>query len=126
MATINENILQAKQIAAGMDDNLLKSIILDLQTQLVDMQEELNKLHEQNSYNMVFENNVYYDVKSDGTKIGPYCATCWDKDRKAIRLQNYGHIDYMNCFVCKTAPLVNPSGKPTPIKVINKRGPFGY
>lgn len=48
---------------------------------------------------MQYQNPYYWRVDND-SKEGPFCAQCWDKDKKAIRL-----IDHRNgawtCPTCK-------------------------
>jgi len=66
-----------------------------------------------NLQNMQYENNMYYEVKSDGKKDGPYCSACWDKDSKAIRMHLSGRNTY-ECPVCKSTAEVKE--KPVPHK----------
>lgn len=80
----------------------------DLRDEIFELREENRKLKEKLSereiYNMQFEDNLYWNVKPDGTKDGPYCATCWDKDKKAIRLENMEQDNAYYCAVCKRSP----------------------
>lgn len=93
----------------------------DLLEKMADLRDEIFSLREENrelkeklsrrdNYNMVFEGTCYWDVKDDGTKDGPFCPTCWDKDRKAIRMHS-GRIGTLYkgapdniylCHVCKS------------------------
>lgn len=52
---------------------------------------------------MTFSNGKYYQISSDGVKEGPFCATCFDSDKKEIRLQrSYGSpFGNYSCRVCK-------------------------
>lgn len=87
----------------------------DLLEKMADLRDEIFKLREENrtlkeklsereNYNMQFEDNLYWNVKPDDTKDGPYCATCWDKDKKAIRLEHMGQDNAYYCAVCKRSP----------------------
>ena len=65
---------------------------------------ELSKLLK-NKSEMLFEGRLYYRVLDEGSKEGPFCPTCYDKDGKTIRLQpgseNPHHGDW-RCHVCGT------------------------
>jgi hypothetical protein len=106
MAKILEYIQQAKQIADTMDNVVLKSIIVDLQSEILDLQQENIRMKEElakrDELKPIFENNMYYIMKSDGTKDGPYCSSCWDKDHKTIHMQrnNKNRNDYI-CPICR-------------------------
>lgn len=104
MPKILEYINQAKEIADSMDNVALKSIILDLQEILLELQQEnlqlKGALNQKNSFNMQFENNVYYNTLSNGQRDGPFCSCCWDVKNLAVRLhcRNDG---YSCCPSCK-------------------------
>lgn len=93
----------------------------DLLEKMADLRDEIFSLREENrelkeklsfrdDYNMVFEGTCYWNVKDGETKDGPFCPTCWDKDRKAIRMHS-GRIGTLYkgapdniylCHVCKS------------------------
>ena len=54
-----------------------------LEKEILELKKELDK---RNQYNMVFENNQYWNYKDDGSKEGPFCVTCWDYDKTPSRL----------------------------------------
>ncbi len=76
----------------------------DLRDQIFELREEnrnlKEKLSEQESYDMYFEDNMYWDANK---KDGPYCSKCWDDNKKAIRMQIRGADHY--CPVCKAYAL---------------------
>jgi len=41
----------------------------------------------------------YYFLHSENAKEGPFCPTCYDKDNKLIRLQEFGNGCW-KCLVC--------------------------
>ncbi len=85
-----------------------KSALLDLKEEILSLRDEnlelREKLSQKEDFNMVFDDNMYWNLKSDGTKDGPYCAKCWDRDKKAIRLENMGQVNAYYCAVCKRSP----------------------
>lgn len=69
----------------------LQGQLLDLQQEMQDMQQENSKLKEENAKlmaiidrdrNMKYDHKelVFYEHLEDGSKEGPYCPTCWQKD----------------------------------------------
>lgn len=99
---ITDSAKKALDIANELKNIDLKEAILDLKEKLIALREEnislKEQLKEKQQYNMNFEENYYWDVKEDGTKVGPYCPACWDGDGKAVRVQEdrWGYI----CPVC--------------------------
>lgn len=91
----------------------LKEEILSLRTENVSLKEELQK---QKQYNMVFENDLYWNVKENEEKEGPYCTKCWDSQRKSIRMHNSaGSMGTGHCYKCPECDTKVYSGqKPAP------------
>ncbi len=77
---IKETAQTALDIANELKNVELKSAVLDLKEEILELREEnlslKEKLSTQTKYNMVFDDNVYWDEKEDGTKEGPYCSAC--------------------------------------------------
>jgi hypothetical protein len=52
------------------------------------------------------ERNSYYFVDENGTKMGPFCMTCWDGDRKLVNVPlqesevTPGYIFPIGCQLC--------------------------
>lgn len=62
--------------------------------------QELNdRISTKNS--LVFLSNAYWERKSDGRNIGPYCTGCWGKDEKLVRLHVNEDMKDGYCPVCK-------------------------
>ena len=103
LKTIVDNVKTIQEIAEKTQNLELKSTIIDLKEQILELREEnlelKQSLSKQQEYNMVFEDNCYWNYKEDGTKEGPYCSACWDGKDKAIRMK----IDsnYYQCTNCK-------------------------
>lgn len=104
---ITEDIKTILDIAEKTQNIELKNLIVDLKEKVLNLKEEnlilKEKLSIQENFNMIFYNNVYYDEKPDGLKIGPYCTNCFDRDKKAIRLiDKVGTSNCLECPSCKT------------------------
>jgi regulator of replication initiation timing len=81
----------------------------NIQKDALELVEENEKLKEENRElkeklqvqgSLIFEGNLYWLIKQDNKKEGPFCSKCWDENEKLIRLHSDG-VDY-NCPVCKT------------------------
>lgn len=102
---IANNAKKAIDIANEVKNVELKEVILNLKEQMIELREENISLKEQLSkrdyYNMQFNDNCYWSINEDGTKEGPYCSVCWDKDKEAVRLTQ-SNIDkhHFKCGSC--------------------------
>lgn len=98
---ITDSAKKALEIANELKNIELKEAILELKEKMIELREENIELKEQlkekQKYNMVFENNKYWNLKEDGSKEGPFCVTCWDYNQTASRL-----IDNYYCGICLT------------------------
>lgn len=96
----------------------LQNYMMSIQQRIITLERENHqlkeKLLEKENKNIVFENGAYFELKQDGTKDGPFCSVCWEKDKKLIRLKEacVGWYDSINniddthqvetCPICKT------------------------
>lgn len=80
--------------------------LIDLSREALELTEENKKLKEEiNDYRkvknledkLIFKDNAYYLNEE-----GPYCSTCWDKDKKLIRMHFHSGTRY-DCNACKTS-----------------------
>lgn len=107
---IKELLKDAKNMATGANDLQLKSLLLDIQDKVFELQEENRKLrdeiHELRNVKLIdsqleFKNNAYYKI---GAKI-PYCSKCYEVDRKLVTLSAtvpmYSTTYVFNCPNCK-------------------------
>ena len=99
----------AVQLVQKIDNIELYRKILDLQADALKMVEENGKLRDRIKEleaafvikdTLVFEDNHYFVVK-DGTKDGPYCTLCWDKELNLVRKHKDSH-DYWWCLIHQT------------------------
>jgi len=99
-----DNFNALKEIVDTVKKNKeLQKIIVNLEEQVLELRKENSNLKEQLSkkqeFNMEFKRNVYWNIKTDGKEEGPYCSSCYDKNKEAIRLHDLG--DCYSCHICK-------------------------
>ena len=96
----------AVMLVQKIDNIELYRKILDLQADALKIQEENDKLRGkvksleealQIQGTLVFEDNSYFVIKV-GSKEGPYCSLCWDKDRQLVRKHKDEH-DWWWCLI---------------------------
>ncbi|MGB3477593.1 MAG: hypothetical protein WBB67_00350 [bacterium] len=85
--------------------------ILDIQQQLLEMQKkmraqvaEIEELQEKLKIkgDILFKNPAYWIKKKDGLWDGPFCPTCWDGEKKLIRLvERFPGRNILRCNICK-------------------------
>ena len=94
---IFDNVKTIRDIAESTANLELKSVIVDLKEQILELREENLQMREKasvkDSYNMQFENNMYYNLLQGANKEGPYCSACWDTKKLAVRMhcRDYGY-----------------------------------
>ena len=77
----------------------MQNRIIELDTKNKDLKEKLKIKRE-----IFFENNAYWLKKEGGSKEGPFCSGCWDKNKEVIRMiQLREGMDMWVCPVCKNA-----------------------
>lgn len=108
---ITDTAKTALDIANELKNIELKEAILDLKEKLIELREENIELKEQlkekQEYNMVFEDNAYWNVKENGKYEGPYCSVCWDCKKIPIRLSQNTNTDFYKCGQCKNEVCVH-------------------
>ncbi|EKJ5004583.1 hypothetical protein IHQ33_05540 [Enterococcus faecalis] len=105
---IKEMFIDAKNLASGANDLQLKSILLDIQGKVYELQEENRELRNQINdlkqadiikSDLIWSGNVYF-YHGDG----PYCTNCMDSDSKLIRTAlsriNYSEYAKAECPRC--------------------------
>ncbi len=89
---IKELLKDAKDIATGANDLQLKSLLLDIQDKVFELQEENKNLRDQinemendriTEASLVYKNNAYYKLNDDEKA---HCLRCFDADKKLITL----------------------------------------
>jgi ketosteroid isomerase-like protein len=78
----------------------LREAVIELQEENQDLRKKVRELEEDLAIkgNLKFE-VPYYWLEKEGKKDGPYCQVCYDKERKLIRLQQWGDGRW-KCFPC--------------------------
>lgn len=110
-STAKETIKDAVSLAQQSDNiQLYKSVLdaynaaIELMSENADLREEIKELKGQMGIEkqLVFDRDVYYVKNDDGENEGPYCTTCWDVDRKLVRLsKGYSAAGDYVCHHCK-------------------------
>lgn len=104
---LKELLIDARNLATGANDLQLKSLLLDIQGAVYDLQEENRNLRDEihelknssiTDSELVFRDGVY---KKDSDV---YCSVCWDKDKRLSRVRkakkdSSGNVVFI-CDVC--------------------------
>ena len=107
--SLYEGIKDAAKIVQKADYIELYQKLLDLSSQALDLQAQIQKLTEENSklkeklsilQRIIRHESIYVTLSDDDQKL-PYCAHCWDADKKLIQVKvlDDGHFF---CPHCKT------------------------
>jgi regulator of replication initiation timing len=117
--SIIENAKSVVKLVQQIDNIELYKQILDLKDQIFDlveenrnMRDEVRSLQEKlrTKESLKFHFNAYWKENQDGTRDGPFCSKCWDKEEKLVRMVSCPNPQYHECSSCKQ-PL-NTSGQP--------------
>ncbi len=103
-----DGIKDVARILQQADNIELYKQLIDLSAQALELQNEINKLHQEN-INLKKELEIEDDIeryeklfvtrKSDNTKI-KYCSHCWDAEHKLIQI-NVRQSGKFYCHHCK-------------------------
>lgn len=103
-----EAIKDAVSLAQQADNAGLVRQLLDAQKEAIDLVQRLQVLSEENTSlkrqleikgELRWEHNVYWRDR-DGSRDGPYCQRCWDKDDKLARMSERRDNPYWHCAIC--------------------------
>jgi hypothetical protein len=108
---VYEGIKDAVSMIQKTDNIELYRTILDIQKECLDLLEEnrnfkerIRILEEEKTKNqaLIVKGHCYYIEMNDGNLDGPFCTTCWDRDRKLIRMHisNGDGFDMASCHAC--------------------------
>jgi hypothetical protein len=88
ITSLNGEIIKAQQeVFSLIDENR------QLKSKIDELEKEVNTIHE-----MEFKHGIYWREGEGINDRGPFCPTCYDKDRKTIHLKEWGK-GYL-CNVC--------------------------
>jgi hypothetical protein len=105
-------VAKALKIAADSIDNAhiklqiaeLISALADAKIEAAENSEKIIALEKQlrSQSSMWFDGSKYFHIEEDEQQTGPFCATCFDLNRKEIRLQNVQGNPFgdWHCRVC--------------------------
>jgi len=117
---VDEDIRKIEGIAKQLKNVDLLQAVLDLKSRILDLHDDIlsfaaeaqelkKKIEDKAVYNLVFDNNVYWNKLPGQKTDGPFCSVCRDRDGKLVRmlssnLDAQGHYSpqYI-CPVCKNA-----------------------
>lgn len=79
-----------------------KANLADFKNAFIEKNQELIDLERQIEIDsqMAFDHCYYWQTKNGGSREGPFCQCCYDKDKKLIRLQPITE-GLWDCKVCK-------------------------
>ncbi len=106
--SLKENLDAAMELAKRAASVEAQERIITLREQVIQLQEAALQLQERNKEleqkmklkeQLQWDGRVYWLAKDDGTREGPYCQVCQDKDEKLTRLQS--RLDTWVCLICK-------------------------
>ena len=102
---IGQSIKDVWSCAKKLEQYELLEKLADLKDVCYELRDEnralKERLAEKTAHRFVFENNMYWDLKPDGVREGPYCTSCWDNCGKAIRMHKSRTNELYDCPICK-------------------------
>lgn len=134
--SIIDDVKSVAKLIQQIDNVELYRKILDLQGEVMGLVQENSELKKEISSlkeslrvteSLKFERNVYWNEKPDGTKEGPFCSKCWDKEKLLVRMTTMSNPQYHRCPACNVP--INTSGRQDEvgnIAVISRRRDRGY
>ena len=103
--------------AKDLYDLLKKGATVELQERLMKLREEALELQEENhslrerlsviereaviAKNLLFEGGVYWRIRDDESKDGPFCQRCYDVDSRLVRVHSDRFGGVPPCWECK-------------------------
>lgn len=96
--SITDLLSKATMIAGKKKDKELLSVITEIQSQFIDLREEVESIKKRLDVSdriIRHSDGLYVTMQGDPESIR-YCSTCWGKDGKLVQIGN------MQCHVCHT------------------------
>ena len=96
--SITDLLSKATQIAGKKKDKELLSVITEIQSQFIDLREEVESIKKKLDISdriIRHSDGLYVTLKDDPDNIR-YCSTCWGKDGNLVQIGN------RLCHVCHT------------------------
>lgn len=134
--SIIEDVKSVAKLIQQIDNVELYKRILDLQGEVMELVQENSELKKEitslkESLRVTellkFERNAYWNEKPVGTKEGPFCSKCWDRDKLLVRMTTMSNPQYHRCPACNVP--INTSGRQdevVDIAVVPRRRDRGY
>ena len=100
--SIISDVKEIVELIKKIDDAELFRKIVKLEGEVIELTKETRELQEklkiQDELN--WDGRIYWLIKKDGSKDGPFCQVCKDRDEKLTRLQSA--VDKWHCLICKS------------------------
>lgn len=115
--SINENLNNndLKLAIINLQNSLIESAQenIDLKNRISELETEISNNKEIKKFNMIYKDNVFYDMENDLIKSGPYCPRCWQKNHEAIIMSELPTLPTIKAkqFHCQICDLKVVSGK---------------
>lgn len=104
-------IKDSVKIAKDIGNVELRSQLLDVQSELNELKEKVNDLTSENrelrgqldlKESLSFDNSLgaYFLILKDGASDGPYCSKCYDVSRNLVRMLKHGSTRF-HCPACQ-------------------------
>ncbi len=79
----------------------LQNSVFGLQEENRELKDQLGRLTDQLStqQSLKHDGERYWSEK-DGKRDGPFCAVCWDIDKKLVRMRGYRTVSGVRDYVC--------------------------
>jgi len=106
-----EAMKDAWQTAERLKDAELKQRLSEVQMEYAKLAEENAQLREERNALreemrlrevMDYDENVCWKRQEDGSRVGPYCPTCWQGHQNLVRMEERPDDHYRRCHVCRT------------------------
>lgn len=106
--------------------------VIELQSQVLELQETVQTLRKENDElksveqiddELVLDDNAYWHKTAPESRQGPFCMTCWDANRKKVRLvvRRDGLMTCKNCSSTFHTQAYDANRKGAGISVIQSR-----
>ena len=102
------NIKEIVDLVKKIGDAELYRKIIELEQEVIELTYEIRNLNEKLKLkdDIIWDGRIYWLIKKDGSKDGPYCQLCQDKNQNLTRLQST--VDKWYCLACKNIyPKIN-------------------
>jgi len=100
--SIISDVKELVELSKKIDNAELSRKIVKLEGEVIELTKENRELQEKlkTQDELNWDGRIYWLIKKDGSKDGPFCQVCKDRDEKLTRLQSA--VDKWHCLICKS------------------------